>query len=385
MRNPSEIDQAVSRTLRDSLEKLQRTAEELNQAVSDLVSACASSRPSNSLPPMLRAQTAASSLSGSLEVLSRFVIAALQPPPGMTADQQSIIAAAATAVVQGAAPETHGPALHEQEAHEPEVQEPDGQEQEVHEQEAYQPANQSWNAPAPAPVISEQFMASQPVETQQELRSSDMIEEGAPALPNFYDSEPVQPVSELNVDLPETEPAPQEPEIVLPETAASSYSSHQETFADLHASNPVEGAPSFDASALPPFSEAAPTSQHDSEHDSEGLSEHVHAAPAPAFDLAALRQEERDLHRRADRVAKVAMQDIKMLHPDEVKLGKENHDLCVRLRDDIERARREYDRRFHSILDHPVDYFYNRMVEILGDGKPEALGDYPYPTPVLRR
>ena len=55
----SGVEQAVSRTLRDNLAKLQTTADELNQAVADLVAACASSRPTNSLPPMLRAQTAA--------------------------------------------------------------------------------------------------------------------------------------------------------------------------------------------------------------------------------------------------------------------------------------------------------------------------------------
>src|SRR5580693_4257196 len=65
-RNSNELEQAVSRTLRDSLEKLQRTSGELDQAVGDLVAACASSRVSNSLPPMLRARTAAASLAASL-------------------------------------------------------------------------------------------------------------------------------------------------------------------------------------------------------------------------------------------------------------------------------------------------------------------------------
>jgi hypothetical protein len=95
--------------------------------------------------------------------------------------------------------------------------------------------------------------------------------------------------------------------------------------------------------------------------------------------------EEQELHRRANRVAKVSMQDIKMLRPDQVQLGKENNDLCLRLRDDIERAHKEYDRRFQAILDHPVDYFYAWMVEILGEGDARALGEYPYRSPVLRR
>jgi len=98
------------------------------------------------------------------------------------------------------------------------------------------------------------------------------------------------------------------------------------------------------------------------------------------FDINQLTPEEQELHRRANRVAKVSMQDIKMLRPDLVKLGRENKDLCIRLKDDIEKAHREYDRRFKPIMDHPVDYFYRWMVEILADGDTAALGEYPYTT-----
>jgi hypothetical protein len=108
-------------------------------------------------------------------------------------------------------------------------------------------------------------------------------------------------------------------------------------------------------------------------------------AASASFDISALQPEEQDLHRRANRVAKVSMQDIKMLRPNDVRLGREHKDICVRLRDDIEKAHKEYDRRFQSILVHPVDYFYDWMVEILGEGDAEALGEYPYPSPVLRR
>jgi hypothetical protein len=53
------LEEAVSRALRDNLAPLQRTADELHQAYADLVASCSSSRPSNALPAMLRAQTAA--------------------------------------------------------------------------------------------------------------------------------------------------------------------------------------------------------------------------------------------------------------------------------------------------------------------------------------
>jgi len=109
------------------------------------------------------------------------------------------------------------------------------------------------------------------------------------------------------------------------------------------------------------------------------------AEAEPIFSLDSLPLEEQELHRRAFRVAKVSMQDIKMLRPEDVRLGRENRDLCIRLRDDIEKAHKEYDRRFQSIQSHPVDYFYDWMVEILAGGDPETLGEYPYPSPVLRR
>jgi len=101
---------------------------------------------------------------------------------------------------------------------------------------------------------------------------------------------------------------------------------------------------------------------------------------AAGFNVSRLSAEEQELHRRANRVAKVSMQDIKMLRPEQVKLGREHRDICNRLRDDIEKAHREYDRRFKPIMDHPVDYFYRWMVEILADGDAHALGEYPYAT-----
>src|SRR5215471_5992176 len=76
---PTAVEQAIARALRDNLERLQRAAEEMHHSVNDVVSACSSNRPANALPPLLRAQTAAASLNASLEVLSRFVTIALQP------------------------------------------------------------------------------------------------------------------------------------------------------------------------------------------------------------------------------------------------------------------------------------------------------------------
>jgi hypothetical protein len=85
---PNAVEQAISRALRDNLERIQRSSDELHHAVSDVVSACASNKPTNALPPLLRAQTSAASLLASLEVLSRFVALSMQTSPRSPLEEQ---------------------------------------------------------------------------------------------------------------------------------------------------------------------------------------------------------------------------------------------------------------------------------------------------------
>ena len=260
---PSVVEQAIVRALRDNLERVQRTADELHHAVSDVVSACASNKPANALPPLLRAQTSAASLAATLEVLSRFVAMSMQSGP------RSQMEAQITDLVGKVAPEL-----------------------------------------PPAP---QRPMPSQPVPKAAQL---------PPASPAPVGQKPV--ATEL-----ESHPEPEPLELIEPVPAAVA----------------------------------------------------VEAEFGDEFDVNRLSAEEQELHRRANRVAKVSMQDIKMLRPEQVRLGRQNKDLCIRLKDDIEKAHREYDRRFKPIMDHPVDYFYRWMVEILAEGDTHALGEYPYATP----
>ncbi len=262
------LEEAVSRALRDNLAPLQRTADELHQAYADLVAACSSTRPSNALPAMLRAQTAASALAAGLSVLSNFVAVALNPRDNLYSDDLPLS-------------KTSGVAVQE---------------------------------PAHIPQ--------------------------APHVPHVDDAAPA----------------------AIAEDAESEWAEAAEEVQDV----PVS-APQHSAATAPPIATAeAP------------------ATAVPAFDVASLTPDLQDLHRRANRVAKVAMQDIKLLRPKDVRLGRENKDICIRLRSDLDKARKEYDRRFRAIQDHPVDYFQRWMVEILAGGDVAALGEYPYPSPVLR-
>ncbi|HYL63201.1 MAG TPA: hypothetical protein VE077_11330 [Candidatus Methylomirabilis sp.] len=285
---PNAVEQAVSRALRENLERIQRTTDELHQAVGDIVAACASSKPTNALPAMLRAQTSAASLTAALEVLAKFVAMSLQAGPRSPLEAQ-ITHLMATSAVEPA-PEPVRP--------QPSIPTPMAK------------------APAPAPQASMATPApAAPAKTKTQARVE------PPAAPP-------EPMVEL-----EAESEPEAIELVDPGDATA-----------------------------------------EAEAGFEG-----------EFDVNQLSPEEQELHRRANRVAKVSMQDIKMLRPEQVRLGREKKDLCIRLKDDLEKAHREYDRRFKPIMDHPVDYFYRWMVEILADGDPHLLGEYPYATPARHR
>jgi hypothetical protein len=344
-RNPSEVEQAVSRTLRDSLAKLQQTSGELNQAVNDLVSACASARPSNSLPPMLRARTAAASLSASLEVLSKFVIAALQSAP---AREDEELPAAAPRM---AAPVASAPS------------------------DLIEPV-----APA-APAVPAVPAASAP-HTLAAAASVERVEAetAAPSLP----MEPA-PAASSTAELPHAEDAPPSAEPLLAEAVVAHPAAEPQE--PEPAPEPMWAPEPTAALVDEELTRVAELSSADLSTSAPSAASYNEELPPEAvgFDVLALTPEERELHRRANRVAKVSMQDIKMLRPLDVASGREHKDICKRLRDDIEKAHKEYDRRFHAILDQPVDYFYDWMVELLGGGDPQTLGEYPYPSPVLRR
>jgi len=192
--------------------------------------------------------------------------------------------------------------------------------------------------------------------------------------------------------MPAVEAPPEPPpiEIVPPAPPAE-----PEPVVELHGGPlvPVETEPAppqdYVPAGAPDVSEAVPEPAVAVEAPPEPEPVAVAAASAPAaapvFRVEDLPQEQQELHRRANRHAKVSMQDIYLLRPKDVQLARQNRDICIRLRGDIEKARKEYVRRFGPILDHPVDYFYHWMVEVLAEGKPETLGEYPYPSAAVRR
>lgn len=79
-------------------------------------------------------------------------------------------------------------------------------------------------------------------------------------------------------------------------------------------------------------------------------------------------------HDEARRFARLLVSEIKLYNESKVEQGRKNHDLYERLKEDIDRSRQMYDERIPDDVRKVSNYFYDELVRILADGKPETLG-----------
>jgi hypothetical protein len=100
------------------------------------------------------------------------------------------------------------------------------------------------------------------------------------------------------------------------------------------------------------------------------------AAPvvAPASAPVAAPAEEDEVHKKARRFAKLLVDEIKLYNQAKVNEGKKNSDLYDRLKEDIEKSRASYEKRYGSTAASDKDYFNQELVRILADNDAALLG-----------
>jgi len=76
----------------------------------------------------------------------------------------------------------------------------------------------------------------------------------------------------------------------------------------------------------------------------------------------------------ARRFARLLVSEIKLYNERAVLEGREHGNLYERLRDDIDRSRQMYEERIPKDVRDGTNYFYEELVQILADGRVEALG-----------
>jgi hypothetical protein len=92
---------------------------------------------------------------------------------------------------------------------------------------------------------------------------------------------------------------------------------------------------------------------------------------------------EQRAHNDARRFARLLVSAIKLYNAAKVNDGRRNFDLYERLKDEIDRSRKVYDKRVSPTVAARFDYFYDELVQTLAEGDPAKLGkDCPGPVAV---
>jgi hypothetical protein len=99
------------------------------------------------------------------------------------------------------------------------------------------------------------------------------------------------------------------------------------------------------------------------------------AASAPAADpFAGLSAEDADTHRKAQRFARLLVDEIKLYNQAKVAEGRRHRDLYDRLKEDIEKSRSTFQKRYGNSAAASGDYFQKEVVRSLAEDDPSIMG-----------
>ena len=99
------------------------------------------------------------------------------------------------------------------------------------------------------------------------------------------------------------------------------------------------------------------------------------AAAAPAADpFAGLSPEDADTHRKAQRFARLLVDEIKLYNQAKVNEGRRNKDLYDRLKEDIDKSRATFQKRYGGTVAASGDYFQKEVVRSLAEDDFSVMG-----------
>lgn len=99
------------------------------------------------------------------------------------------------------------------------------------------------------------------------------------------------------------------------------------------------------------------------------------AAAAPAPDaFAQMSVEDADVHRKAQRFARLLMDEVKLYNQAKVAEGRKHKDLYDRLKEDIDKSRNTYKKRYGNTAAAGADYFSQEVIRSLAEDDVTLLG-----------
>jgi hypothetical protein len=99
------------------------------------------------------------------------------------------------------------------------------------------------------------------------------------------------------------------------------------------------------------------------------------AAPATAADpWAGMSPEDADVHRKAQRFARLLVDEIKLYNQAKVAEGRRHKDLYDRLKEDIDKSRGTFQKRYGNTAAASGDYFHNELLRSLAEDDVAIMG-----------
>ncbi len=126
---------------------------------------------------------------------------------------------------------------------------------------------------------------------------------------------------------------------------------------------PVAEAQSSIAEMEPPLAEPLPV----------GHSEPLRV-PDSAPAAAAMSAEDEDVHRKAQRFARLLVDEIKLYNQAKVAEGRKNKDLYDRLKETIEKSRATYQKRYGTTIAASANYFQHEIIRSLAEDDLSIMG-----------
>jgi hypothetical protein len=133
--------------------------------------------------------------------------------------------------------------------------------------------------------------------------------------------------------------------------------------------------PSPSAPANDPFAAHAPIHSAKAQLGTEAPPAAMSAAAAWGGGAStSVADEDTDVHRKAQRFARLLIDEIKLYNHAKVNEGRKHKDLYDRLKDDIEKSRATYQKRYGSTPAGGADYFNQELIRSLAEDDISLLG-----------
>jgi DNA replication initiation complex subunit (GINS family) len=95
---------------------------------------------------------------------------------------------------------------------------------------------------------------------------------------------------------------------------------------------------------------------------------------APASAESQLSPEDQDVHRKAQRFARLLVDEIKLYNQAKVAEGRKNKDVYGRLKEVIDKSRGTYQKRYGTTVAASANYFQNEIIRSLAEDDLSIMG-----------